>query len=165
MGIPWNDVRDFLAWRNRKAQREGDPLRYDLPSEEEWEKAARGVDGRAFPWGNRFDFDLVVGLYSKPAALFSAPGGFEPRDESPFGVQDAGGLREEWTNSRYYPPDPNAPPIYRKRGGSWRFPREPMFRSASRGVQDASIGGGPMGFRLVARPALGAAAPSGPAQR
>jgi formylglycine-generating enzyme required for sulfatase activity len=164
MGIPWNDVRDYLAWRNRKAQREGDLLRYDLPSEEEWEKAARGVDGRAFPWGNRFDFDLVVGLHSKPTALFSAPGGFEPCDESPFGVQDAGGLRQEWTNARREL-DASAPPVCFKRGGSWIFTRDAFFRSASRAYQDASTGGGAMGFRLVARPASGSAAPTGPANR
>jgi len=152
IGISWNEIRDYLAWRNQRAQAAGAPVRFDLPTEEEWEKGARGVDARAFPWGNRFDFDLVVGLYSKPTALFSAPGGFEPSDESPFGVQDAGGLRQEWTSTPF-PADRTAPPLYQLCGGCWIATNDSFFRSASRFGQDASVGGGPMGFRLVARPA------------
>jgi len=152
MGISWNDAREYLAWRNRKAREAGELLRYDLPTEEEWQKGARGVDARSFPWGNRFDFDLVVGQRSKPADLPDVSGGFEPCDESPFGVQDVGGLRQEWT-SVPYSIDPRAPPAYRKCGGSWLFTNESWFRSASCFGQDAAVGGGWMGFRLVARPA------------
>ena len=151
MGISWNDVQAYLAWRNAEAERAGEHWIYDLPTELEWEKAARGVDGRAFSFGDRFDFSLLVGLYSKPRHLYDAPGGFEPRDESPFGVQDACGHRQEWTKDPYVT-DPDAPPIYRWRGGSWRFSLEQPFRAASRGYGQADVAKATSGVRLVARP-------------
>ena len=150
MGVSWNDVRDYLGWRNARAEAAGEPWIYDLPTQQEWEKAARGVDGRAFPWGDRFDFSVVVGLYRKPRHLYDAPSGFEPRDESPYGILDAGGHRQEWSRDPYTA-DPDAPPIYRWRGGCWRFSREQLFRSASRGYGEADYVGGNIGFRLVAR--------------
>ena len=52
-GISWHDAVAYCAWRSARDGRE-----YRLPSEEEWEKAARGVDGRWFPWGWRFDPSL-----------------------------------------------------------------------------------------------------------
>jgi serine/threonine-protein kinase len=52
-GISWNDTQAFLRWRNDRAAASGEPWIYDLPTGDEWEKAARGVDGRAFPWGDR----------------------------------------------------------------------------------------------------------------
>jgi formylglycine-generating enzyme required for sulfatase activity len=150
MGVSWNDIHDFLAWRNTLARAAGEPWVYDLPSQQEWEKAARGVDGRLFPWGDRFDFANVVGLYRKPRHLYDAPGGFEPRDESPFGVQDAGGHRQEWTRDRYGT-DPKAPPMYRVRGGGWQTSSDLDFRTASRGFWTATTVHGNVGFRLVAR--------------
>jgi len=152
MGVFWNDVQDYLAWRNARARAAGEPWVYDLPTDQEWEKAARGVDGRLFPWGNRFDFANVVGLFSPSwlHGLHDAPGGFEPRDESPFGVQDAAGHRQEWTADSYET-DPNAPPLYRWRGGCWRYGNEIDFRAASRGFGNADYVGGTIGFRLVAR--------------
>ena len=150
MGVSWNDVRDYLEWRNARAEAAGEPWIYDLPTELEWEKAARGVDGRAFPWGDRFDPALAVGLYNRSRNLYDAPGGIEPRDESPFGMQDAAGHRQEWTRDRYQV-DPNSPPFYRKRGGCWRLARAQSFRVASRSYEEAAYVGGNLGFRLVAR--------------
>ena len=150
MGISWDDVQDYLTWRNARAQAAGEEWVYDLPTQQEWEKAARGVDGRLFPWGDRFDFANMVGLYSKPRHLYDAPGGLELRDESPFGVQDAAGHRQEWTRDRYGT-DPKAPPMYRWRGGSWRTAGDMDFRSASRGFGTATFVGGNIGFRLMAR--------------
>lgn len=151
MGISWNDARDYVAWRNAQAEAAGEPWVYDLPSELEWEKAARGVDGRAFPWGDRFDFELTIGLHTKSVNLFDAPGGYEPRDESPYGVQDLGGLRTEWTRDAYVL-DPRAPPLYRRRGGAWSNSREIDFRAASRHFAEAASSTGISGVRLVARP-------------
>jgi serine/threonine protein kinase/formylglycine-generating enzyme required for sulfatase activity len=151
MGISWTDVRDFLEWRNGVAELRDEPWVYDLPSEVEWEKAARGADGRSFPWGSRFDYAATVGLYSRAIPLYDAPGGIELRDESPFGVIDAGGFRQEWTRDAYVP-SPGAPPIYRWRGGSWRSTRPQDFRVASRGYGRATYVGGNAGVRLIARP-------------
>ena len=151
MGVSWRDAIDYVAWRNARAEAAGEPWVYDLPGEDEWEKAARGVDGRAFPWGDRFDFGLAVSLHRKPQGLYDAPGGFEPRDESPYGVQDLAGGRQEWTRDRF-PGDEQAGAIYRMRGGSWRFSREELFRAASRHYAREDYAGGITGFRLVARP-------------
>ncbi|TDJ72056.1 MAG: hypothetical protein E2O39_07285 [Planctomycetota bacterium] len=150
MGISWNDARDFVEWRNAKGREQGEPWTYDIPSELEWEKAARGVDGRAFPWGDRFDFSLTVGLHTQPWGLYDAVGGYEPRDESPFGVQDSAGHRAEWTRD-LYSSDANAGPQYGWRGGSWRYSREQQFRLAGRGYAAASYAGGNIGLRLMAR--------------
>jgi formylglycine-generating enzyme required for sulfatase activity len=150
MGITWHDAHDFVAWRNRMAEERGEPWVFDLPSSEEWEKAARGVDGRAFPWGSRFDPSLTIGLHYARDQAYRAPGGMEACDESPYGVQDLGGLRTEWTRDLYVP-EPDAPPLYRRRGGAWWHVREAYFRSASRLFALSSSTDSDSGMRLVAR--------------
>jgi serine/threonine-protein kinase len=148
LGLAWTDVREFLVWRNARAAERGEAWRYDLPSESEWEKAARGVDARAFPWGDRFDPSLTVCLVRKPGYLLDAPGGFEPRDESPYGVRDMAGSREEWLRDANAETDP---PRYRKRGGHWGSSVENLFRSASRGEASQDRFASSQGVRLVAR--------------
>lgn len=152
MGISWFDARDYVAWRNERARANGEPWEYALPTEQEWEKAARGADGRAFPWGDRFDFELVVGLFHDALPYYDAPGGLEPRDESPFGVVDMGGHRREWTADVRDPGDGDVPPTYWHRGGSWRDLREESFRAATRDFLVADAATAPLGLRLVARP-------------
>jgi formylglycine-generating enzyme required for sulfatase activity len=96
-GVSWNDVQAYLAWRNARARSAGERFTYDLPTSKEWEKAARGADGRYFPWGSRFDPSLTTCARRKATYLLDAPGGFEPRDESQYGVLDMAGSRQEWT--------------------------------------------------------------------
>jgi serine/threonine-protein kinase len=66
---------------------------WTLPDEDQWEKAARGVDGRAFPWGNAFDPTFACtrewGSYPVPTDHF-------PADESPYGVRGLGGNVRDW---------------------------------------------------------------------
>ncbi len=83
--ISWRDVQGFLAWRG-SARR---PVR--LPTEDEWEKAARGVDGRFLPWGDRFDSSLCAMLTSRPGPARPEPVGGRPADRSVYGVQDLAG--------------------------------------------------------------------------
>jgi len=129
LGISWRDLQTYLAWQNRKAPRTGQARRYDLPTEQEWEKAAPGADGRFFPWGNRFDFTLTVGLFRKKSRLFTMPVMYEPRDESPFGVRDLGGSRIEWTSSRFE----GTGQTHVLQGGAWGHAEANDFRSAARG--------------------------------
>jgi len=150
MGISWYDIQDYLRWRNKKAKADGDPWVYDLPTETEWEKAARGVDGRPFPWGERFDPSLAVTSKRGRRYLYDCRVGFEPRDESPFGVLDTAGLRVEWTKSRRAGPNPKVR-IYYRRGGAWGQQQEKQFRVASRNYANAMQADAYGGFRLVAR--------------
>ncbi len=150
MGLSRLDAQAYLDWLNARATAAGEAWEYDLASAAEWEKAARGVDGRTFPWGDRWDNDLCVTLLRKPYWMHDVPGGFEPRDESPWGVQDLAGHRREWTAELYGPPNERVT-LYQLRGGSWRDEREQDFRAASVNFGDQSWAAGITGLRLVAR--------------
>ncbi len=94
-GVSFGDACAYAEWRGR---REGRALR--LPHEDEWEKAARGVDGRFFPWGDHFDPTFCKMKASRPTPYPEPePVGAFPADRSPYGVRDlAGGVRELcWT--------------------------------------------------------------------
>jgi formylglycine-generating enzyme required for sulfatase activity len=89
--IDWFDARAFCRWVSERALHE-----IRLPTEAEWEKAARGVDGRFYPWGDRFDPTFCHMLDSRPHAADAEPVGSFPADESPYGVRDMGGGVREW---------------------------------------------------------------------
>ena len=80
-----------------------------LPTEVEWEYAARGDDGRPFPWGEEFDAMLVNTLEGEIGASVEAAS--MPGDSSPFGVMDMCGNVQQWTASEYIPlPGERVPP-------------------------------------------------------
>jgi serine/threonine-protein kinase len=89
MGVNWFDARAYARWRS---ERDGAP--YRLPTEAEWEKAARGADARRFPWGDRFDASFCKMRDSRPGFPQAEPVGAFATDRSPYGVRDlAGGMR------------------------------------------------------------------------
>jgi len=125
--ISGQDAQEYIDWLNREAERDHQPFRFDFPTEDQWERAARGADGRFFPWGNGFDWTFCSGMRSRPQEVsLPEPVGLFPADESPFGVRDLGGGMTEWCV------DPGNPERLPVRGGYFRG-RDPLyFRCAGR---------------------------------
>ncbi len=132
------DAQAFCRWRGA---REGRDLR--LPSEAEWEKAARGPDGRVFPWGDRFDAGLLNSLDRGPYDTVAV--GRFPSGASPYGVQDMAGMVFEWTAS-VCPADPGR---FIVKGGSWDdYPG--VTRPAARHCRPRALRHILIGFRCAA---------------
>jgi len=90
--VSWRDAQAFCAWLESRTGR-----RFRLPTEAEWEKAARGADGRAFPWGDTFDPRRCNTRESGIGA--TTPVERYPDGASPYGVLDMAGNVYEWTQS------------------------------------------------------------------
>ena len=86
-GISVGDAEAYCAWRSS-----ADGVRYRLPTSLEWEKAARGVDGRRFPWGERYE-----PTYARPPRPGLHNVGAFAEDVSPYGVRDLASGVYEWT--------------------------------------------------------------------
>ena len=102
---------------------------FRLPEDREWEKAARGVDGRYFPWGNYFDYrfcSMVSSVKGKGDGP-SAVGSF-PMDESVYGVNDIAGNVVEWCQT-FFDKEQN---IRIARGAAWSYDDEKFARCAGK---------------------------------
>jgi serine/threonine-protein kinase len=105
-------ARDADAFARFRAERLGRPLR--LPTSDEWEAAARGMDERIFPWGNGFEPSLAWMRESCPRTATMAVG-TRPLDRSIFGVMDLAGLVREYTSTR----SSREHDLRDVRGGAW----------------------------------------------
>jgi formylglycine-generating enzyme required for sulfatase activity len=138
--VTWNDAKAYCEWAGGA-----------LPTEAQWEKASRGVDGRIWPWGNSFtgkEFNWGNGPKAKDRADIwkgrgTAPVGSYPSDISPYGVHDmAGNVGEwcgDWLSLRYYlespsknPTGPSIGEIRVIRLGSWFTVHPEICMCASR---------------------------------
>jgi formylglycine-generating enzyme required for sulfatase activity len=95
--VTYADAVAYCAWLSRATGK-----RYRLPTEAEWEKAARGTDGRFYPWGNEWDPDVLNSKEAGPGRLTDV-GTYSPGGDSPYGAADMAGNLWEWTSDWFSP--------------------------------------------------------------
>jgi formylglycine-generating enzyme required for sulfatase activity len=155
VSVSWEDARRYCDWLTETRGRV-----YRLPTEAEWEKAARGPDGRAFPWGDTWDSSFCNTAES--GLEETTPVGSYPRGASPYGVLDLAGNVWEWTSSvrADYPYDAadgreseiDGPDVRRiVRGGSFLLDQR-YARCATRYGSDPHRRPWVYGFRVVVEP-------------
>ena len=158
------EAAKFCQWLSAREKR-----RYRLPTEAEWEFAARGSDGRKYPWGNQ-EGRGDLGNFADRSTAFawsdrdiddgfagSSPVGSFPRGVSPFGMEDMGGNVWEWCSDflESYKGKPRLNPrgaasgakrVYR--GGSWKS-RFNSMRATTRSANLPGFSCNDLGFRIV----------------
>ena len=145
------DAETYIEWLNQKTG-----MSFRLPTEAEWERAARGVDGRIFPWGHTFDpwrCNTAESLKKGTTPV----GSYSPSGDSPSGVADTVGNVWEWTQSPFlpYPYNPQgtiedikARGRFVVRGGAWYYTRK-LARCAAREGIIANYLSPSIGFRVA----------------
>lgn len=143
-GVSVSSAVAYASWFGERTGR-----RYRLPTDDEWEKAARGADGRLYPWGNHFEATFCKMRTSFPGPSVPSPVGEFATDESPFGVRDLAGGVADWTlPSSETSEAPNGALLVRSRGGAFCDPpadcRLPACQEYVFGARSQRVG-----FRLV----------------
>lgn len=152
--ISWQDAHDFCDWVSKIT---GGIIR--LPTEAEWEKAARGIDGRIFPWGNSKPHLVLKNFLSLRESNKVPVGYFSPEGDSPFGCTDMGGNVWEWISDwyddNYYsysisknPPGPKRGKYRVVRSGTWHITRAGV-RTTDRSWYAPAEAQDYLGFRCV----------------
>ena len=152
IGVSWDSAVAYAAWRGMR-----------LPTEAEWEKAARGTDAKRWPWGDTFTPRIkgatVHANVWKQSGSHLQPVGTFPTGASPYGAYDMAGNVWEWVADRYSDTyyrrsatrNPKGPAVGSRRvvkGGSWLNP-EMFARCSTRIGQYPAIGTSFIGFRLA----------------
>ena len=95
VSVSWDDAVAFCAWVSQTSGR-----RVQLPTEAQWEKAARGTDGRIYPWGNEAP-NANLANFNQNVKDTTEVGKYSPAGDSPYGLADMAGNVWEWTSSLY----------------------------------------------------------------
>lgn len=140
--LNWTDAQAYCTARGAR-----------LPTEAEWEYAARGPDGLVYPWGNEFDEDKAVWGYN--AARHPSPVGSKPEGVSWIGAYDMAGNVWEWVNdwhsSNYYeklpesvinPQGPNGGTYHAMRGSSFLYEKADGLRASFRDLVNPDVDDG-----------------------
>ena len=144
------DAKAYCQWLSKRTGQN-----WRLPSEEEWEKAARGIDGREYPWGNHPPNEQVCNFMNNIGR--TTPVNQYPEGISPYGVFDMSGNVFEWTISSYksyltkntyQSTTPNTPQRWVLRGGSWNDDKL-VIRAAFRDWDEADYSDNLTGFRCM----------------
>ena len=138
-GVSWEDAVAWCAWRS-----EVEGVAVELPTEAQWEKAARGVDARFYPWGRWFDPSMCSMRESQPGPSLNRSVGALPSDRSPYGVCDVSGGVQEWCCEWI---DADGQQRVR-RGGAWNLQRR-YCRVAHRAGDTPWSADLASGFRVV----------------